>query len=199
MRRARLPAALLAAGLAVATGGATGCTVGSGEAQRDAGQQRFVAGDGSIVVVPPARRGQAPRVAGQLLDGTAYDAAAGTPPAVLVLNFWASWCAPCRAEAPGLERVWRETRPLGVRFVGVNIKDDRSAARVFERSKGITYPSLYDQPGDLATRFRGTLPPAAIPSTLVIDRRGRVAARGLGGLTADELARVVRGVAGEPA
>jgi thiol-disulfide isomerase/thioredoxin len=200
VRRPRLPAALLAAGLAAAgAGGVAGCTAAPAQPRPDAGQQRFVAGDGSIVVVPPARRRPAPRISGQLLDGTAYDAVPGAPAAAVVLNFWASWCAPCRAEAPGLERVWRETRPLGVRFVGVNIKDDRGAARVFERGKGMTYPSLYDQPGELAARFRGTLPPAAIPSTLVIDRRGRVAARGLGGLTADELARVVRGVAGEPA
>jgi peroxiredoxin len=199
--RARLAAALLAVALGGGVGGAaTGCTGGTAAGSGGNGsEQRFVAGDGSLVVVPATERRRAPKISGQLLDGTAYDVTASTRNAVLVLNFWASWCAPCRAEAPALERVWRQTRSLGVQVVGVTIKDDRSTAQVFERSKGLTYPSLYDQPGELAARFRGTLPPAAIPSTLVIDRRGRVAARGLGGLTADELLPVVRRLAAEPA
>ena len=203
MARPRLVVALLAPPLlaavlsAATVAGCTGRTAAG--LDRPTNDQRFVAGDGSIVVVPAAKRRPAPPVRGRLLDGTAYDASASAPDRVLVLNFWASWCAPCRAEAPALERVWRQTRSLGVQFVGVNVKDDRSTAQVFERSRGLSYPSLYDQPGELAARFRGTLPPAAIPSTLVIDRHARVAARGLGRLTGDELALVVRRVAGEPA
>jgi len=99
---------------------------------------------------------------------------------VVVLNFWGSWCAPCRAEAPTLAALARRFQPTGVRFVGVDIRDNAAAAQAFTRDFGITYPSFSD-PGDMiALAFRSTVPPAGIPTTLVVGRSGRIGARIVG-------------------
>jgi thiol-disulfide isomerase/thioredoxin len=173
-----------------------GCT-GVGASPDRGNDTRYIAGNGTIGTVSVADRKAAPNVSGTTLEGKSLDLSAYRGK-VVVLNFWASWCPPCRAEAADLERVYQDTRSLGVQFVGVNIKDDsRNQALTFQRSFNITYPSLYDQPGNVALLFRGTLPPQAIPSTLVIDRNGKLAARGLGGLTADELEPVVKAIAAE--
>lgn len=187
---------LAAAGGLLALLTAAGCAGGANAVDQGSGDQRFVSGRGATGVLPTDRREPAPAIRGELLDGTAYDVAALTG-TVVVLNFWGSWCAPCRAEAPGLERAFMATRPSGVQFVGVNVKDERSSARAFVRTQAMSYPSLFDPSGTLAVRFRG-LPPNAIPSTILLDRQGRVAARFLGGVTEGELTPVVRGLAAEP-
>lgn len=195
--RRRVTAAAAAGVLALAAGcgsdGGTEPPSGSGQ-----NAQWFVAGDGSITVLAASEREPAPDVSGQTLDGGTFSLADHEGD-VVVLNVWASWCAPCRAESPGLERVWQSTRSQGVQFVGVNVKDSEASARAFVRRFDLTYPSIYDQPGRVPLAFGGTLPPAAIPSTLVLDRQGRVAARALGGLTERELRRVVERVAQEDA
>jgi DsbE subfamily thiol:disulfide oxidoreductase len=89
---------------------------------------------------------------------------------VVVLNFWASWCGPCRREAPGLQSTWGAYRDQGVRFVGIDYRDDRAAARAYEREFGITYPSVYDPGGVLAFDFRL----AGLPTTFIIDAAGRI-------------------------
>ncbi len=115
---------------------------------------------------------------------------------VVVLNFWGSWCAPCRAEAPELMAVYNATRASGVRFVGVNIKDERQLAEAFERTKGVSYPSIFDPDGRVALQLKN-YPPNAIPSTVVIDRKGRVAAEFLHALLRQDLLPVVRSIARE--
>jgi thiol-disulfide isomerase/thioredoxin len=176
----------------------SGCAAGRDAVdQQSGGQYRFVAGTGRSTVIPVDRRGAAPEVTGELLDGSAFQLPT-LRGEVVVLNFWGSWCAPCRAEAPELRRVAEETRTLGVRFVGVNVKDDRQAAVAFERNFRIPYPSMYDPAGRVAVRFRD-YPPNAIPSTIVLDRRGRVAAVFLRPLLREDLLPLVRQVAGEPA
>ncbi len=177
---------------------AAGCSAGPDAVDQQAGgQYRFVAGTGQSTVIPAAKRGAAPDVEGELLDGAPFRLW-DLRGKVVVFNFWGSWCAPCRAEAPELEAVYQQTKASGVAFVGVNIKDDRQLAVAFERNKHVTYPSLYDPNGRVALRFRN-YPPNAIPSTIVLDRQGRVAAVFLRPLLRGDLLPVVGQVAREPA
>lgn len=106
---------------------------------------------------------------------------------VVVLNVWGSWCAPCRAEAPDLAMVSGETAPRGVRFVGIDVRDNPAAARAFARTFGITYPSFDDQKGLVLAQFTGIIPVSAVPSTLVVDRSGVIRARVIGQVDAGTL------------
>jgi thiol-disulfide isomerase/thioredoxin len=133
-----------------------------------------------VAVVPEADRRPLPAFSGQTLDDREIDLAAlrGHP---LVLNFWASWCGPCRAEQQGLELASKELTRQGVRMVGVNIRDDRGAATSYVEEFRVGYPSLFDRPAVLSARL-GALGPQAPPYTLVVDAQGRVAARVFGAL-----------------
>jgi len=99
---------------------------------------------------------------------------------VVVVNFWGSWCTPCRAEAPSLSQLARHFAPRGVRFLGVDIRDSPATAEAFQSRFGISYPSLNDPGDEIALAFRDTVPPAGIPTTLVIGRNGRIIARVIG-------------------
>lgn len=111
---------------------------------------------------------------------------------VLVLNVWGSWCAPCRAEAPDLARISKATYPRGVRFVGIDVRDNPAAGRAFERHFGITYPSFDDQQGLVLASFTGIIPISAVPSTLVVDRNGVIRARNIGRIDATTLRGLIR-------
>ena len=168
-------------------------------ADANAGSQTgFVAGDGSIIVLDPAQRRPAPAISGATLEGGTY-ATADHLGEVQVLNVWASWCAPCRAEAPDLVTVAGEYADRGVQFVGLNTRDSQVAAKAFVERFGIAYPNLVDRDGRMQLAFRDTLPPQAIPSTVVLDRQGRVAARILGVASASSLRGVLDTVLEEPA
>jgi thiol-disulfide isomerase/thioredoxin len=147
--------------------------------------------------MPAADRKDAVTFAGSTLQGDRFDVTDHRGE-VVVVNVWGSWCAPCIAEAPVLERVWEQTRSLQVQFVGVNSRDQEAAARAHERRFEISYPSIDDDGGRVLLAFRGTLPPVATPSTLVLDRQGRVAARVLGPVSASTLRGVVDDVLAEP-
>jgi thiol-disulfide isomerase/thioredoxin len=155
--------------------------------------QRYVQGDGTVEVIEPADRKPAPALTGTTLDGSRFDLAAFRS-SVTVLNVWASWCAPCRAEAPALQKVSSELAGQGVRFAGIDTRDTDDNARAFERRFGITYPSVVDRDGTLLLKFKETLPPQAIPTTLVIDTDGRMAARALKPLTEEQLRDLVQSV-----
>ncbi|MEU0488802.1 TlpA disulfide reductase family protein [Nocardiopsis sp. NPDC006139] len=142
--------------------------------------------DGAATVFAAADRVGAPEITGTDLDGEEISLTDYTG-RVLVLNIWASWCGPCRAEQPVLDEVHAEYRGLGVDFLGVNTKDDETAARAYTKAQEVAYPSLYDQPGEITQAFRDTVPPRAIPSTLVIDPEGRIAARVIGATTYGQL------------
>jgi len=139
----------------------------------------FVAGDGSLVVIDQSQRQSAPDITGTTLDGKPFSLAA-LRGKITVLNVWASWCSPCRAEAPVLEKVWQQQQGKDVQFIGLDTRDSDTSALTFIKKFGITYPNVIDRDGALQLRFSGTLPPQAIPSTLVVDANGKVAARALG-------------------
>jgi len=166
-------AAAVVAVVALAGGG------GKGLAPEAATGQVELVGSG-VAVVPEAERPPLPAFSGRTLDGKELDLASlrGRP---LVLNFWASWCGPCRAEQQGLELASRTLAGRDVRMVGVNIRDDRGAAASYLEEFGVGYPSLFDRPAVLSARL-GALGPQAPPYTLVVDARGRVAARVFGAL-----------------
>ena len=130
----------------------------------------------------PSERPRIPNLSGRTLDGQRLDVADWRG-RVIVLNTWGSWCAPCRKEAFALQRVWKETEPQGVQFLGIDTRDNDAAARAFVREFGISYPSLVDDDGRLLLALGSTIPVAAVPSTLIVDQRGRAAARVIGGVT----------------
>lgn len=154
----------------------------------------FVAGDGSIVLIAPDERQPAPDLVGLTLEGGEFRLSDHLGD-VVVLNVWASWCAPCRAEAPVLEDAWREVKDDGVQFVGLDTRDTEAAALAFLDRYGVTYPNVIDTDGRLQLLFSDTLPPQAIPSTLVVDREGRVAGRILGRVTDATLTALIDDVA----
>ena len=154
----------------------TGCSTGSDAvAVNNGGEFRFVAGTPAGDAIAAAERQSAPEFAGTLLDGTGFDSSSLTGD-IAVLNFWGSWCPPCRVETPEFQEVYTEVADEGVQFLGLNVKEtDQQFAEAFVADKGITFPSLYDPKGEVALAFRD-YPASAIPSTIVLDRQGRVAA-----------------------
>lgn len=126
-----------------------------------------------------AARRPAPTMSGRTLDGARLSTA-DLKARLLVVNVWASWCGPCEEEAPTLAAVDAEFRDRGVRFVGLDVRDDPTSAREFDARFSIRYPSIVDQDGSIAARLRPWLPGQAIPGTVVIDRDGRVAASVIG-------------------
>jgi thiol-disulfide isomerase/thioredoxin len=146
-----------------------------------------------VIQCAPDQRPQASDVTGQLLDGGTYDVGQDHGK-VVVVNFWGSWCSPCRAEAADLERTYQATKAKGVTFVGVNIRDDRDAAKAFEQGR-TTYPSIYDPDGKVALKFDVTQ--VSTPSTLILDRQGRIAVALRQSTTFGQLAPLVERVAAE--
>jgi peroxiredoxin len=187
----------LLAGLALVATLAAGCGVGKTAVDQSADtQNRFVSGN-SVVRYAPADRLPAPRFSGEAVSGPAVDTSAYRGK-VLVVNWWGSWCAPCRTEAATLEEVYATSKSRGVQFVGVNIKDSRDRAAAFERSYGVTYPSVYDEAGRVALDFRKT-PPVSQPATLLVDRQGRVATIFRKAVLYSELKDAVDQLVAEPA
>ncbi len=103
---------------------------------------------------------------------------------IVVVNIWASWCPPCRQEAPQLEQVWTRYRSRGVRFIGVDHQDTRAGGLSFVREFGITYPVAFDPGGTVAARYGAV----GVPTTFVVAPNGRLAYRFLGKTTAAMLA-----------
>lgn len=181
-RRAALPTLLLVAALVL-----SGCS-DEGAATRGLG---YVSGDSVIQQIPVADRRVLPPITGELLDGGTYDSRDHRGQ-VVVYNVWGSWCVPCREEAPILRKVWNQTREDGVQFVGINVRDNNAAARAFERRYKITYPSITTaDSGEALLAFGPGLPASAVPSTMIVDQQGRIAARIIGATTYGTLSALV--------
>lgn len=173
----------------------TGCSTDSaGQDSQTGTENGYVGHDQQFTRVPIKKRDKAPIISGpNLLDGKKINSAdyAGK---VLVINVWGSWCPPCRKEAPDLQAASDE---LGskAQFIGIDSRDPGDAApRAFVRAHKISYPSIYDPDGSEVVKFHD-LPPSAIPSTLIVDKQGRLAVRILGSISKDTLVDIVDDVA----
>lgn len=155
------------------------CGAGADLGGSQASNEGFSAG---LTVYSPAERSAAPDIAGTTLDGEEL-ALSDLRGNVVVINVWGSWCGPCREEAPDLARIARQTADDGVRFVGIDTRDNLAAAKAFVRAFEIPYPSWFDEDGRLLLEFSGIIPVGAVPSTVVIDPEGRIAARVVGKIT----------------
>ncbi len=147
----------------------------------DANNENFTSADGSVTEVAPANRGDAVSFeSSDTTDGSTLRSE-DFRGSVLVVNFWYAACPPCRAEAPDLAELATGYADQGVLFLGVNVFDNASGAQSFEKSFDIPYPSILDaDTGELRLAFASELPPSGIPTTFIVDRDGRVAARVLG-------------------
>lgn len=177
-----------------------GCANDPLAAQYRAGSgKNYIGGDGTITEIAAKNRGKPISFAGELETGepTASTDYLGN---VLVVNFWYAGCAPCRAEADDLQAVWEKYQGEGVAFLGVNVRDQVDTALTFASSYGITYPSAIDvNDGNFKIAFTGEVAANAVPTTLVLDRQGRVAARILGEISDDSiLDAIVATVLSEP-
>ncbi|GGL35303.1 hypothetical protein GCM10010095_20790 [Streptomyces anthocyanicus] len=189
-RTRRRAAGLITAGLLLAACGTT--TTSGPSAVKTAGSGTIQA----LTEYPVGKRPVAPALSGATINGGRLNLAT-LRGKVIVLNVWGSWCAPCRNEAPALKKASDETYDLGVRFVGIDTRDNDAAARAFERTYGITYPSFRDPDGELLLRFNGRIPLSAVPSTVFIDPDGRIAARIIGQTTYRTLRDLAKDIATE--
>lgn len=170
--------------------------------------QQYLEGDGkgyisaefTVVEIPEAERAAPVEFGGVTEDGDEFDSAdiAGD---VAVVNFWYATCGPCRVEAKDLEAVWQQFQEDDVSFIGVNTYDQADTARAFAEKYGVTYPSLIDvDTGEAKLAFASVTPIQATPTTLVLDKRGRVAARIIGQLESTSiLATLVKDALAESA
>ena len=194
-RIARAPlriGAVLAAMLMLAACAGTGAD----EQTRSAGQAGYPQVQGNLTRVSPDQRKELPAVAGPALgDSSKTISTQDYRGKIVVINVWGSWCPPCRKEAPDLQAASVETKDIA-QFVGITSKDyDPAPAEAFVRSFKITYPSIYDPSGKVLLAFSGDLPPSAIPSTLIIDRQGRLAVRVLSEVSKITLVDMINDVA----
>ncbi|RNL62279.1 TlpA family protein disulfide reductase [Nocardioides marmoriginsengisoli] len=179
MRRPRSVVVLLAVAFALLT---AGCGVGF-DGLDATGDKGYIDGEGVITRLPVGERVKPGEVSGTTLDGeeVSLSSYAGK---VIVINVWGSWCPPCRAEADELAAAANEVMPKGVVFLGINTRDTSADnARAFERAQKVPYPSIYDPGGENLLAFHRTLSPNSIPSTVIIDKQGRVAASVMGQVT----------------
>lgn len=183
MKKGRaLRLAALAQGALVLAIALAGCASSDGLAERYGTGQGYVSGDGAYLEIPVDQRGAPVEFSGPTVDGGSTGSA-DLVGSVAVVNFWYAGCPPCRLEAPDLAALSAELDD--VPFVGVNVYDTADVARTFDEEQGIGYPSILDvATGSVQLAFAGSVAPNAVPTTLVLDRQGRVAAR-ISGLLRD--------------
>jgi thiol-disulfide isomerase/thioredoxin len=173
VRRLSRTLVALVAGLLVLTG----CGFSGG------GSTGYITGDGLITWLPVSQRDEVGPISGTLLTGEHFDLAS-LRGKVVVINVWGSWCVPCRTEAPKLAIAARALAKSGVVFVGINTRDlSADNALAFDRRFNLPYPSIYDFGGQTLLAFHGRIAPNSIPSTIVLDKQGRIAASVIGSVT----------------
>ena len=178
--RARFVVVLTAVALAV-----TGCSGANDELAdqyRSGENLNYISGDGTVTEFELEERQAPVAFEGVLEDGTEVSSEdyAGE---VLVVNFWYAGCPPCRVEAPDLQALNEQFEGKGVSFLGVNVRDQADTSLAFARTFDVTYPSVVDaNDGAVQLALAGTIAPNAVPTTIVLDKQGRIAARILGGL-----------------
>ena len=191
----RRTAVRIAAGLAAMVMLAACARTGVDEQSRSAGEVGYPAVVRNLTRVPPDQRKELPAVSGPALGTSTTISTQEYRGKVVVINVWGSWCPPCRKEAPDLQAASVETKNVA-QFVGITSKDyDPAPAEAFVRSFKITYPSIYDPTGKVLLTFAGELPPSAIPSTMIIDRDGRLAVRVLSEVSKITLVDMINDVA----
>jgi thiol-disulfide isomerase/thioredoxin len=186
-RRLVVLAATVLAGTALAVVLLTGWATGGNGGVTD------VAGSDSAVLYSAGHRPLAPDFTATTLTGSqlSFSAYRGR---VVVVNFWGSWCPPCRAEAPTLAVTAEQYKSAGVAFLGVDVRDTTASALAFTREFGITYPSVADSGSQITLDFTSVVPIAGTPTTLVIDRTGHVAGAVFGAATTQELTDILNQV-----
>ncbi|WP_404380714.1 TlpA family protein disulfide reductase [Knoellia locipacati] len=151
-------------------------------------QKGYIAGNGAIEQIPVDQRLKPVTLEGTTLDGRQWSSTSERGKQVVVVNLWGSWCPPCIEEIPDLEKVWTDVQAAGkpVQFMGIDFREDPQRGAAFVKTQRMTYPSLTDESGVLILAF-GRQAPTSPPSTLVLDREGRVAARANGAVSATTL------------
>jgi thiol-disulfide isomerase/thioredoxin len=153
-------------------------------------QESFIAGNGAVTFIKATDRVKAPLLSGMTLSGTNFENQVGK---VSVVNVWASWCSPCRAEAPTLVALSKKFSEVS--FVGILTRDNPATAEAFQRRFALSYPTLIDD--SILIGFKSSLPANAIPTTVIIDKKGMVAARISGQVTVASLTELITKVSGE--
>lgn len=174
----------------------SGCTAGNTAGlSASPGQFRFANATAPGTLIPAAARKPVAAMTGTLISGGTFDLASQRG-AVVLINLWASWCAPCVLESPMLESVHRALSSRGVVFVGIDIKDERQAAQSFITDNHMTYPMVYDEQAKTALQLG--IPAGGLPITALIDRAGRVAAVYVGAVHRAEITTALQDLASEP-
>lgn len=176
-----------------------GCSsAGTGTGASDVADQGYQSGDGSTTTWAVDERPGPVAVAGTDFEGAAHDVTDWRGD-VVVLNTWYAACPPCRAEASDLVALATDYAEQDVHVLGINGTDAAGAAQAFQRQFEVPYPSLADTDGTAVAALQGTVPVNAVPTTVVLDREGRVAARILGLADASTLRTLVDDLLAEDA
>lgn len=175
-----------------------GCSSTEQQGPAQVVDQGYQSGDGSVRIWPADDRGEALDLSGTTYDDAEVDLADWRGD-VVVLNTWFAACPPCRAEAPLLVDIATQGEADGVHVLGINRTDDAGAALAFERTYDMPYPSIDDRSGQATSALEGVVPVQATPTTVVLDKQGRVAARVLGTLDASTITTIIDDVRAEPA